>query len=486
MGVRQLLGVGALALVLVAAGSAAIRPRPEWISWADRQHGWAANHETAPFACRDVRRGLEPLDLAGRRRFRRQHLPRALVEAGMAVEPVIAGEVQLSRVAAVPDGILAVYLPGSGLEVIVRTGGENVSRRLDLPSTIPGGVVGQPAGVAVDWPEIRIEASYQLGSPIEVRPSWEVVWTSRNGGKSWSASSRTGWSSEPQDPIARAGAATGTAGGEAVLAGGASFGFEPADTARVSRLAQAYSPQTRTWRRLPRLPAARAYAAGASSANRFYVLGGFDSRGRATRSAYAFGEGRWRRMPALPEPRAAAGATVLAGKVYLVGGLDGHGLARRMLVLDLAQSRWRTAAGPTPRAYLGVAAAGGRVFALGGRTGGLSTSSRLAESFRAGTRVAANRSPPVRAQRDRCRRLRRRRRLARWRRGRVLRARSDGGRLRHRQPGLAAAARPPHAAVQPRRDCRRTASLRARGRGRRRAGRPRHAERVARASQEAH
>jgi non-specific serine/threonine protein kinase len=153
--------------------------------------------------------------------------------------------------------------------------------------------------------------------------------------------------------------------------------------------ADAYSPRTGRWRRLPDLPAKVNHAMAASAGPRLYVVGGYG----AERSAFVFFRGRWGRLRRLPAPRAAAGAAVVGRRLYVVGGVVKPGsLARQMLVLNVRSGRWTFAPGPSPREHLAVTASAGIVYALAGRSGGtnFTTFERYSPSRRSWLRL-----PPV-------------------------------------------------------------------------------------------
>ena len=162
-------------------------------------------------------------------------------------------------------------------------------------------------------------------------------------------------------PLARTEVAAARLGNEIAVMGG--FLADGTSTGR----ADAYSPRTGRWRRLPDLPAKVNHAMAASAGGRLYVVGGYG----AERSAFVFFRGRWHGLRRLPAPRAAAGAAVVGHRLYVVGGVVAPGrLARQMLVLDIRTGRWSFAPGSSPREHLAVTAAGGMVYALAGRSGG--------------------------------------------------------------------------------------------------------------------
>lgn len=146
--------------------------------------------------------------------------------------------------------------------------------------------------------------------------------------------------------------------------------------------ADAYSPATNRWRRLPDLPVTIDHAMAAGVAGRLYLVGGYGPGSVALSTAFAFNHGRWTPLPAMPAPRAAAGAAIVGGKLYVVGGVEAPGrLAQEAFAFEFQTARWTSIRGPRPREHLGAAALGGRVYAVAGRTGGLDTNLDVVESF---------------------------------------------------------------------------------------------------------
>jgi N-acetylneuraminic acid mutarotase len=157
----------------------------------------------------------------------------------------------------------------------------------------------------------------------------------------------------------------------------------------ASPRADAFSPTTGRWRRLPDLPVAVHHPLVASSASRLYVAGGYGGAlgaGERLRTVFAFDGAVWRALPRMPEPRAAGGAAVLGGRLYVVGGVGAVGLARRAFALDLRTRSWSAVPAPTPREHLAVTTAGGRIFAVGGRKAGYDTNVATFESWTPGAK----------------------------------------------------------------------------------------------------
>src|SRR5262245_57239096 len=112
------------------------------------------------------------------------------------------------------------------------------------------------------------------------------------------------WRSHAPVPLARTEVAAARLGAEIAVVGG----FLPggANSAR----ADAYSPGSDRWRRLPDLPMSVDHAAAASYRGRVYVLGGYSADRRPLRTAFVFAGSRWQRLRSMPAGRAAAAAAV--------------------------------------------------------------------------------------------------------------------------------------------------------------------------------
>jgi N-acetylneuraminic acid mutarotase len=206
------------------------------------------------------------------------------------------------------------------------------------------------------------------------------------------AATQPGWRRGASVPLPRTEVSAAAVAGEIVVVGGF-----VADGSNVAR-ADAYSPRTNRWRRLPDLPASVDHAAGASWRGRMLVAGGYGTDRRPRREVYVLENGAWRTLPPMPEVRGAAAAAVAGDTLYVVGGVSetplGRELARRAFALDLRTRRWRTIAGPTPREHLAAAASGGRVYALAGRLAGTDTNRGDLEAYDPRTR-RWSRLPPV-------------------------------------------------------------------------------------------
>ncbi len=212
------------------------------------------------------------------------------------------------------------------------------------------------------------------------------------GALAHSAATGGAWQKHAPVPLPRTEVTAAAVGGEIVVVGGF-----VADGSNVGR-ADAYSPRTNRWRRLPDLPVTVDHAAGAAWRGRMVVAGGYGANRAPLREAFLLENGRWRRLPPLPEARAAAAAAVVGDTLFVVGGVSetplGRDLARRAFALDLRTKRWRTIAGPSPREHLAAAASGGRAYALAGRLAGIDTNRGDLEVYEPATR-RWRRLPPL-------------------------------------------------------------------------------------------
>jgi DNA-binding CsgD family transcriptional regulator len=130
-----------------------------------------------------------------------------------------------------------------------------------------------------------------------------------------------------------------------------------------------------SWRSLPPMKDARAFAAGGVLGGHFYVLGGLDGQTElATCEFFEPEEAIWKDCPDMLLPRAKAGATVLANSLLYVIGGGVTGEASFGEVYDIHTETWGEVEIPIlagmPSWYdLGVASVETRIYILGGRQG---------------------------------------------------------------------------------------------------------------------
>jgi hypothetical protein len=179
------------------------------------------------------------------------------------------------------------------------------------------------------------------------------------------------WRALPRLPEPRA------AGGAAVL-GGKLYVVGGVGPSGLARRAFALGLRTRRWMSVP-APTPREHLAVTALGGRIYALGGrtagYDTN-LATFEVWTPGTKHWRRLPKLPEPRGGTGAAAVAGSIVSVGGEAPSGTIGSVFAYDLGRGRWRRLPDlPTPRHGLGVVAVGTRVYAVaGGPSPGLTVS----------------------------------------------------------------------------------------------------------------
>jgi N-acetylneuraminic acid mutarotase len=156
------------------------------------------------------------------------------------------------------------------------------------------------------------------------------------------------WRPIPSGPLSeRLGAAVAWTGTEMVVAGG---GPPPAAYSDWYADAAAYDPATRTWRKLPPMPEARAGATATWDGTEVLVVGGStkQSAGKPVASGVAYNPATnaWRRLPPMELAREGQVAVWTGSQLLVWGGADvtpQHGEA-----FDPVTNRWT----PLPRAPL--------------------------------------------------------------------------------------------------------------------------------------
>jgi N-acetylneuraminic acid mutarotase len=118
------------------------------------------------------------------------------------------------------------------------------------------------------------------------------------------------------------------------------------------------------------LPAAVQETAAAATADRLYVIGGYDGRQQSLSSVYVFDGSTWSEGPALRVALNHPAAAALGPQVYEAGGFGANGASNRVFVLDAGGSQWREVAPMHHARGAGVLVAlRGRLLAIGGRSG---------------------------------------------------------------------------------------------------------------------
>lgn len=133
---------------------------------------------------------------------------------------------------------------------------------------------------------------------------------------------RWAWATCSPMPTARTAAIAVTLNNEVWVMGGMDTMGHTLDSVEI------YSPATDQWRVGPSLPHGRHHAAALVSAEKVYVMGGYQSSGFIlSDDVFVFDRARreWSRGPTLPAPRAAHAALFLHNTVYVLGGMTSSG-----------------------------------------------------------------------------------------------------------------------------------------------------------------
>lgn len=131
---------------------------------------------------------------------------------------------------------------------------------------------------------------------------------------------------------------------------------------------EVYDPTTDRWSLAAPLPEGRNHPAAAVVGDRFYVLGGDDSRGSvATNYEYDPRSNSWAVRTPMPTARSAPMAAVIGGRIYVAGGFP-DSAGRTLEAYDPANDRWTSLPPmPTARNHIAGGAIGGRLYVVGGR-----------------------------------------------------------------------------------------------------------------------
>lgn len=132
-------------------------------------------------------------------------------------------------------------------------------------------------------------------------------------------------------------------------------------------------PQFPYWTEGKPMPTPRTEVAGAAIDMKVYIVGGFDSAGRAvpTVEAYDSISDSWSRAASLPLPLHHAGAASYGGKLYVVGGYFADRTpSDRLIVYDPETNKWEELSPmPTARGALTTNFVNGTLYAVGGVNG---------------------------------------------------------------------------------------------------------------------
>ena len=161
-------------------------------------------------------------------------------------------------------------------------------------------------------------------------------------------------------------------GGEVVVLGG----FD--GRGAVSALVEAYSPASKTWRRLPDLPAAMHHANAAVVGDAMYIVGfltgaNFAPDGRIF--ALRKDANAWEAFGRVPsgQERGSSGVGVIDGKIYLAGGLRNDSVADFSRFDPSTGSSESLAVVPERRDHLAAGVIDGKFILAGGRGGAITS-----------------------------------------------------------------------------------------------------------------
>jgi N-acetylneuraminic acid mutarotase len=168
-------------------------------------------------------------------------------------------------------------------------------------------------------------------------------------GRAYTLSTNT-WQQLPRSPLAGRHAFGAWTGTEMIVAGGTGPDNH-GDVAGYKTFADAaaYNPATRTWRRLPSMPASRSDATATWTGTELLVVGGL-KMGSGGSALYADGvaynpsTNRWRRLPAMDSSRAGHTAVWTGGQLLIWGGYTSRSGTRvapaHGVAYDPVSNRW--------------------------------------------------------------------------------------------------------------------------------------------------
>jgi hypothetical protein len=185
--------------------------------------------------------------------------------------------------------------------------------------------------IAAVAPAVLVEV---VREPVH-RPARDVRWggnccaSTSNGGEAYTPATNT-WRALPAAPVQPRRAAMGAwTGKELVVAGGVTGEGSIGSPVKAVRSAAAYNPATRTWRKLPLMPAGTAVGGTAVWDGKevlFLGVGTAFNSPSARGVAYNPATNRWRRLPAMPFARDGFAAVWTGRQALVWGGLTGAGV----------------------------------------------------------------------------------------------------------------------------------------------------------------
>ena len=216
---------------------------------------------------------------------------------------------------------------------------------------VPGLSNGAYNPVTNTWRPMAREPSGNDGAVLAWTGREAIVWDgvccdrTSNRGVAYRPATNT-WQALPDAPLARRRNAMGAwTGKELIVAGGMSRSV-PGPVPRIYRDGAAYNPLTRTWRKLPPMPAGRYGGITLWDGTEVLFLGGYAAGypPAARGLAYNPATSRWRVLPAMQYARSGFAAVWTCHQVLVWGGLMGPAPARvpppHGEAYDPATNRW--------------------------------------------------------------------------------------------------------------------------------------------------
>ena len=216
---------------------------------------------------------------------------------------------------------------------------------------VPGLTNGAYNPVTNTWRPMAREPSGNDGAVLAWTGREAIVWDgvccdgTSNRGVAYRPATNP-WQALPDAPLARRRNAMGAwTGKELIVAGGMSRSV-PGPVPRIYRDGAAYNPLTRTWRKLPPMPAGRYGGIALWDGTEVLFLGGYAAGypPAARGLAYNPATSRWRVLPAMRYARSGFAAVWTGHQVLVWGGLMGPPPARvpppHGEAYDPATNRW--------------------------------------------------------------------------------------------------------------------------------------------------
>jgi N-acetylneuraminic acid mutarotase len=176
------------------------------------------------------------------------------------------------------------------------------------------------------------------------------------------------WSSIVPIPTARQEVGVAAVEGRVYVVGGYD------SQGRASTVVEFFDTRSNEWRPGPPVPIPIHHPMVAAVGTKVYVAGGYTEPGGAFQNTYELDTDTlvWTRKADMPTPRGAGAAVAHNGKLYVLGGERSGTTVAEVAVFDPGANAWTELAPmPTPRNHFGSAVIRGRIYAVGGRPSNL-------------------------------------------------------------------------------------------------------------------